>query len=860
MRQIYTYIFTFLVVFSAYLMLCLPFAFSMEMNKYVNPEVYHEKKISFAAFNPTLILSPSDDFGPLRDDGERYERFTVFVDEWAYEGSPEDSRFSIEDIQATITVGAEANDVSDIINCSPTKNLVSNQQIRCSLDKEAFFRDKLLSIIPAEPGISFTLSMRVASTTKTQDLHIIKNTAIIDADSKASINIMNVGSEVNCLLGEDVEAQVRVYHAETIIGDIQWGFIVNGTKTYGSESIECSLISEGDINTGNKIDEYLCTLRVPSLAFEECTEGVYFPVNITAKIENYNTGDEFQAVTARKDLDLKLSVSSVGSVDCQIVSEDGDCVPRKPQRVMSVRVTGNRISNVETFAYKYKIDDENFTTISCEQQSVSDTQQSYTCDIFLPRKVIPENPPDSESYSDSIKINVSFQTRYVNTFGTISDTITVNYKGQYRDNSTDVMTELKEKQKELEEIQKIAKIISDVLKWLNKGNACCGTFDIFKEIKKSGFFKGMFDHISGKLLDTVAVGSFQEFLEKYGLWAFECIVEYLEKQYTELINNYSEFENNPDFVDNYEPMNEDFDLLEIAKEKDVWLCIADKIIEQAFGGCLGILYKFAKGEASWWDLLECGVCIVWLIVPIPGVGSGAQVCACALERKEDMAKEKGFMAETRFCLSKAFKSSAACTNPYQIILAWLFICGTKFLSLGLALLNFIIFIKNKEILEINTKLMNMRIEAMQENQIAMTTYAERQADFFSDMATGMASSVTFDEMFPPKPEAYISFSDSAGNLINSGDTVCGDEVITISYNFEKFSDIEGFENKIEIFNVDRGVIRPLTSTEDSGEFKYPLDVLFDISPPESSDDGIYEFIFNYGTSQTIYRLDYKEVC
>ncbi|MBN2101747.1 MAG: hypothetical protein JW716_02665 [Candidatus Aenigmarchaeota archaeon] len=833
MKNLYNYIFTFLAVFSAYLIICLPFAFAGEISNYVNLKTGYEKTISFSPIATTLEISSSDDFEPLKCDGEKYERFTVFVDNYAYTDS-----YDIEAITGTIVVGNQLFDVSDILTCSPTKNLISNSQIECSLDVESFINDKLMTCPPPQPAMVFTLSVTIKSSRGPQTLSLMKESAIISTETDTSMHIQSFGiSEVNCLLGSDLEALITVYHAETFGNDIDWGFVVNGTKKYGEESIDCYLVTEGDITTGSKDNIYSCILRVPSLAFEECTEGLNFPITITAGNEDFKINDTFQAITIKEELNLKLQVSSIGSVSCQIVSDisggDGDCVPDSPQREMSVRLTGNRISKVKTFAYKYRIDEENFTQMSCKQNSVTDSEQTFICNIFLPRMNLTENPPDSESFSGSSKINISFQTQYINTFGTVSSAITVSYTGNYRDASTSTLEELEKKKEELKEYEKYVDYINKALDMITTMKCCCGMIADFKDLLKKGNTKNDLLKFARDILpipQDLKFGKFFEALDsifqligQYGPAVGNCVLKVMEKGYTENINALNDFENNPDFEASFEPLKEDYSFGEVVKDPEFLKCVATELASAGACGCAGVF-----NNPTPWQLAKCGTCLALIALAI--TGTLPAICSSL---------------------------TASSIVPPVGIWGWL----QTMLLFASALLTLLIFFVNQEILELTSIYTNARMQAMMEQQMSMTSYASAYQDFINDLATGNAAAIGMSSLFPPKPEAYIAFNDSSGNLLNIGDTICGDEMITISYNFEKFQNLTGFVNVVEIFNADRGgVVNRMEFGQSYGIFQQPADLLLKIEDPTSSCDGLYEFIFNYGSAQNIYRLNYQEVC
>jgi len=181
MKNFYTAAFSLL---SVYLILLIPVTIAESMGNFVNPQ--EGKKISFSPVHTRLAMSPGRSLGPLECSGERYRHFAMFVDDYIAS-----DKFDIKNIKATIANAGQPYDVSGLISCSPTKNLVSNEEIKCAFDMKSF-ESMLPSCPPQNPYIQVLITAELKSPSRSMVLSMMEDSAIISAGAHPSITIENL--------------------------------------------------------------------------------------------------------------------------------------------------------------------------------------------------------------------------------------------------------------------------------------------------------------------------------------------------------------------------------------------------------------------------------------------------------------------------------------------------------------------------------------------------------------------------------------------------------------------------------------------------------------------------------------------
>lgn len=857
------------------LMLLMPASFAMQMSDYLGFE-RDERKISFAPIETQIKILDSEKFGPLMCSDNK-EKFSIIIE------NPTSEKFDIETIESTVIINGVPRNAAEFVSCSPKEDLVGNEQIDCYFDTASFADEFADPCPPAEPGIQFIMSVTIATERSTKRLSpLIVDTALVDSDIRAEMEIsgaMYDVPEVNCVLGSDIEMLVTVNHAEAIKGDIDWTYTINETdKEYST--IECSLVSEGVLGSEGRSDLYSCTMTIPGIAFTDCNEGVIFPVNMTAQIDGEKSEGGFYALTIKEELELRLNVLSTGGDSkCQIVSVEGnkgDCVPKSPQREMLVSVSGNRVDQVETFNYRYSIDGGNATKTTCEKTGSNENRLTFSCNLFLPRRIVTESPDEPGTYGGSSDINVSFDTRYMNIYETISSDTRVSYSGDYKDDSVEIVAKMEKLRDEIKKWENVTKFLKKVLEKYELVKCCCSLGVDLKDAYKSKD-KDFFDFLKviiGKDLSWVAnpVESAEEKLDdainwltegnvfvklvqtsefmlenilKYGPAVSSCYLSAMKTGYERNLNSFDDFEegNTPDEY----PLTENWGLsdnngfIDTALSKEFAICVAESLKPKIFCGIGEACEKSLKPKLftlEWWgNIIDCNGCLAIMVLVITGPLSG-------------------------FCLRMAAPDPTLfqCTGLKEAEPRdWVFWikCALKLVDAAIFGIDVFIYLKNREVLELNAKYMNKRMEMQAASQVAMTDYNTAYTSVITDMAAAASTAIGIQALFPPKPEAFISITDSDGALIETGGTVCGHEYITLSYDYTKFEDIDDFVKNIYIYkSEDPTPVNTLSFTENSGSETYDI---FDLLDSPVSDDE-YEIVFRYGDSESRYRINYREDC
>jgi hypothetical protein len=182
--------------------------------------------------------------------------------------------------------------------------------------------------------------------------------------------------EINCKTGSEIDVPVVIKNAETMYGDITWSFLVNGTS-YGGNLIDCEKILTRDGE--GKEDIYICELVIANTAFPGCVGNEGVEIGVRAQNKDYDISGNFTTRLVSEDLNLGLSLSRIETLQCQIIDENGTCVPKEPQQNVTVRITGNVPAKIRVFETRYKLGDSNITTTYCNRISGN----KYECLAFI---------------------------------------------------------------------------------------------------------------------------------------------------------------------------------------------------------------------------------------------------------------------------------------------------------------------------------------------------------------------------------------------------------------------------------------------------------------------------------------------
>jgi len=374
--------------------------------------------------------------------------------------------------------------VTSAVSCSPRSDIISNQEIRCKLNVR-----ELLSRIPSCPlqqsENKFYIDFGISYPGKTARVSDSKILTVTPSGTIPELEV-NFGvsqppydiPELNCMTGSEVDVPVVIHHAETMFGDIGWSFSVNGTQASG---IECEKILSRQNEGRDEI--YLCTLTVPNILFSVCEDGSEANVVINARTKDYGLSGNFSTITVSEELDLSLKVSPMDRVECQIIDENGTCIPREPQQNVTVTIAGNVPERLNVFETRYKLGDEDITEIYCRKIR----SDRYECTTFVTIATLPM-PSDKNSKSNITReISVFFDVKYLNYYRNISAKTEFVMEGTVTGELGELINTLNllEKDKKFyEAIESIGKKLQIVSFIIDTISICCSMVRIADQLKQ----------------------------------------------------------------------------------------------------------------------------------------------------------------------------------------------------------------------------------------------------------------------------------------------------------------------------------------------------------------------------------------
>lgn len=789
----------FFVSLTCYLIFSLSFVSAYQLGELQN------RRVKFI-IDPFLKII--DDLKPINCESSGYITFRAYV-----ENVPE---FDIKGSEAFIEdlSNYETHNVTSSLSCFPKRNLISNQEITCSLKV-----NELLSRIPSCPFEKFEnrfyLILEISYGGRDVKISTEKSFILTEPGTEPDLEVdFDVTTpsydvpEINCRTGSEIEIPVVIKHAETLYGDVTWSFSVDGTD-YGGNVIECEKIlsREGE----GKEDIYICTLVISSIAFTECEEGEEVMVWVQARTSDHGISGNFSTFLTSEELYLGLSVSEIGKIECQIIDEEGTCIPKEPQQNVTVMITGNPPQRLKVFETRYKLGDENITTTHCRKMR----HNKYECLAFITIDTLQLPQSKEHRTTKSRELTVFFDVKYLNYYTNISDSTTVEMEGVILDEILNTMKVLEETKKLLDEIKDpIPKWLKTIMEWVDKISRCCALVhlkdqweDVNIRLKdkvigklRAGFekFVAVFEAVTGKDIWNFKKGIIRNavnLIANYGPGVFACVCESGIKIIEEEQEKLLRFENDEISEPVYMPEKfSDF----------VWELIEDNALE-----CLAEQFW---PYWEWWEWLCKPLFFILKFTPLKGIID--TIC-------------------------KAMEYAQKLNEALNLYVGYL-----KALLIDSG------YVQIKK----DIALVRERINLYKKVDPIMTDYNEALQNTMETIIEGMIGNMLMSEVVGPQYDTVklLFLSDRKGVLDNE-DEICTNDMITIDYNFEKLNQTEGFVSRLSINPSRRG---PLTFNDLKGTYgPYLTDTLLG-TDPEVDPSEMYTFTLSYQNKRLDYELYY----
>ena len=749
------------VLFSCYLILSLA-----PVSAYATGEFFTQADEKIARLSIDPVLKIIDELKPVECESQGTLGFRAYV-----ENVGEFDITSMEALFEDATSGTYYN-VTNAVSCGPRANLISNQEIVCTLNTKTLLAK--LPDCPLESTVNrLYLSFDIAqeqSSNKVTDSKII---SIIGSGIEPGMEVDFYVSRppypvpvINCNTGSEIDVPVVISHAERLYDSIDWSFAANGTS---SNMIECGkLHSTEDEDYGRK-DIYLCTLTVSSTMYPKCEDGAETTVGISARSGDFNLTGSFATTLTSQDLNLGLRISDIAPVDCQIIGQDGRCVPKDPQKNVTVTITGNVPERLKVFESRYKLANGNVSTLICKKLSGT----RYQCMTFITLDNLPVPSTKGDVTTKEREMTIYFDVKYLNYYESISATKTFEMKGTALDELINLI-ELLNKDKDFYElIGDISTVLNKALWVINVVRGCCAlesfrgsdgklsvTFvDVIKKFAKNFFFgesKGGFD----KALTV---------FEKFGPGIIQCIAEKMVEKIDEEIKNQQDFEKGA--------VNAEIEMPDLGD----------------------FLKNFPECTAkSFWDQLKSSTAVGWLCAIIMSfTGAGATICPIL-------------------------------QNPLLQGIMSVIDAMIAIISILLQILEMDQAMKN---IAISRESINLQLAASN----SLTEYVTNMQNSIQMIASLVVTSAAIANITNPSygTTKLLFISESAGMLSN-GDNICTQDMITIEYDLEKLNQIEGFKPTIEIQSMTNA--KKLYFDSLVGKYgPYSTDALLGTSPSDPSE-------------------------
>lgn len=773
------------VLFSCYLIISLTPA-----SAYVMGDVFSQADEKVARLSIDPVLKIIDEIKPVECESQGTTGFRAYV-----ENVGEFDITSMEALVEDATSGTYYN-VTNAVSCGPRANLISNQEIACTLNVKT-----LLAKLPTCPlesiGNRLYISFEIAQAQSSNKVTDSKAISIIGAGIEPEMAIDFYVSRppypvpvINCNVGSEIDVPVVISHAEKLFGSIDWSFRANGTS---SNMIECSKLHSTEDDEGRK-DIYICMLTVSSVMYPKCEEGAETNVGIFARAGGFNLTGSFATTLTAQDLNLDLRISDIPSVDCQIIGQDGRCVPADPQKNVTVTITGNVPERLKVFESRYKLGNGNVSTLICKKLSST----RYQCMTFITLDDLPVPTTLENVTTKERAMTIYFDVKYLNYYTSISATKKFEMRGT-------ALVELINTLALLEQDKDFFNDLQDVSKWLTKAystletlNMCCYLANMLTQLVEGNVGEAMKLFAKAYLWGDAKNGfsAVLNVLIKYGPGILSCIAKKSIKEIDAEIKNLQDFENGT-----------------ITQEMDV-PTFGGEILDH-FPECTGESF-WAQIKASKWGWF-CAV-IMTILTIIPAT-SAAAVSICLF------MKESGLST-----LTKALNIMLSIVSAILLYLSLTF------------------FIKD---IALSRERMNLQLAASN----MMSEYAEKLQATMQSLATSLSLNSAFVNITSPSygTTKLLFISDRVG-VLNNGDAICTKDMIIIDYDLEKLNQTENFKPELYISSSSHS--KTLHFEELKGtKGPYDTDALLGTNPSTDPSE-LYTFRLTYAGKSLDYQLNY----
>jgi len=810
-------ILTILIPITCYLIFSIPFVYSYSLGESLGPG----KRIRMSIFEPRLKII--DDLRPINCESTGYLNFRIMV-----ENLPPNSNITgIEAYVKDLSYAERTYDVSSSILCSPTTNLISNEEISCRLNIQ-----ELLYRIPTCPmdRMDNVLDIHLDIQTETGPKRLSDSKRIVITHAGIQPNLVidfqatyppHPKPNINCLTGSIVDVPVVLEHTEVFYGKTEWLLSINNSQEF-SELIECELANEGYFRPEGKSDIYMCVLTIPSTFFPGCGGGS-ISLEIIARNGDYRVSDTLETTTFSQPLNLGLSLGNIQTIECKIINQDGLCVPQNPQQNISVAITGNVPKYIEAFDFSYQLGDENETDTYCRRIRYN----TYECMVFITKDTLPF-PQGSGTSRDSRDLNLSMQIRHINYYQTLSETIKVEMEGRAIHDFLSAKKSLEEKKKQLESANTWRDRFEKAAYWVDFANLCCKLVVLEKQLNDIKWLNQM-SQMYGRTLPGVLGSMFNGIAEGTG-------------NFLKIVGKVGD---------------ELFIALKIVQSEVISILINSG---PGMIGCIGeAAMKAVDIEIENIENFESGSINSELNVPVNVLDYLKSLVGCFGENLWDNISSRW---KAYLCMFGTFLINTICsgciTKVCNVITK---IAGPLKLLVTLALL-----VANAVIMNISITIATEAIAVAREeiniqvrSQNILADYMEYMKNTLLAIAMSRINSQAYGFLKPELTADQVSlfFISGRTGLLDYDDDICRGDTLTIMYNFEKLNQTEDFVSQLAITNSARPFSRTLAFTDLGGEYgPYSIDGIFRTTPTNNPSSH-YTFILSYTIEGVTQQIDYR---
>ncbi len=723
--------------------------------------------------------------------------------------------------------------VTSAVSCGPRTGLISNQEFACTVNVK-----ELLTKLPKCPmemmENAFYLTAEIAYGKNKEKVTESKVLTLIRQGIKPEMEIDFAVSrpaypvpEINCVTGSEIDVPVVIRNAEAMFGSIGWSYVAGNIT---SSQISCNKIMSRE-DEGRE-DIYLCILTVPSTLFPKCEDGTEVTVTIGARTSEHNLNSSFTTVLVSEELQLALKVSGMKKVDCQIIDEEGTCVPKEPQRNVTVTITGNAPERLKVFESKYKLGSEKESTVSCRQISTN----RYECATFVTIDKLPVPASVDETTNASRDLSVTFEVKYLNYYKSITSSTDVTMEGKALDELINTMKTLDEENKFLKALEKLVTALNNAIKVVDFVSKCCTFPSMINQLGQKVIGKGATKKTLSEFVKDFVENKLEEKLLKY--LGYDVALKKTFGTYAKKIFEYFA----KDFLKKLV-----LDTIKQIGVDSIW-CIAlggSKVIEEQQKN----LDKFEKGEINSMNVPQNFGDYVWEMIK-----ANAPNCF-----KQSFWNQ--FKDTTKLLAYLCILVGAIVT--YFIPVAMSLICN--YLSTGAGVISLVLNVavmlisvmtawdayqRVHKAVALATERINLQTKASN----IMQEYATDLQNTMQNLLMSQAAAAIFTEAFNPPMETtkLIFYSDRTG-VLGQGDDICTGDEITIEYNFDKLNQTSGFTSQLAMTNSHSKTLRFDALNGTYGP--YQTDKLLGTDPANDPSED-YTFTLSYGSRRLDYKLHY----